>query len=895
MNRRFSLFICCLAAAATASARITSPKAFFGFAIGDDYMLANYKQYEAYLAKIDAESDRITVVSIGKSEEGREQRMAIISSPANLRRLGALRETCQRLALGRVASQEEARALAGSGKAVVWIDGGLHATEVLGAQQLCETAYRLVSREDDDTRRIREEVVVLLAHANPDGMDLVSDWYMRRADPKERSLAGVPRLYQKYIGHDNNRDFYAANMAETTNISRVLYRDWHPQIVYNHHQTAPAGSIIFAPPFRGPFNYHVDPLAQVATDLVGMAMHARFVAEGKPGAVMRNAASYQTWWNGGLRTTTYFHNMIGILTETFGSPTPTRVPFVANRLVPTTDVPFPIEPQEWKFAQSIEYELTANYAILDFAARYRETLLFNSWRMARNAIDRASADSWTHYPSRVAANGRGEFAALKAPDLRDAKAYVLPADQTDFPTAVKFANMLVKAGVQVHRATRAFGAEGKRFPSGSLVVFCAQAYRAHVVDMFEPQDYPNDFQYPGGPPIPPYDSAGYTPAYTMGVRFERLLEPLRGPLEPVDGFVTTPPGGVTSARGLPAGYLIDPRVNDGFLAANRILAAGYSVHRVSTPVEVPEARLPAGAFFVEEKVGLRPVLDGFAKELGVNFQGLSARPARGLAPVGRARVALLDRYGGSMPSGWTRWILERFEFSFEVVYPPDVERGGLADRYDVLVMTDGMTLGGGPGGGAGGGGGAGQVALAQDETIPAEWRARMGSLTAERSLPAIRAFLESGGTVVCIGSATGLARQLGLPVQDALTETVDGRERRLPRDKFFVPGSVLRMKIDTSNPAAWGMPDYADAMFDDSPAFRLPPERGPTGIKPLAWFDSATPLRSGWAWGQAALQGAFSALEAPVGKGRLLLFGPEVLFRGQTHGTFKLVFNALFA
>jgi hypothetical protein len=355
---------------------------------------------------------------------------------------------------------------------------------------------------------------------------------------------------------------------------------------------------------------------------------------------------------------------------------------------------------------------------------------------------------------------------------------------------------------------------------------------------------------------------------------------------------------VTSARGLPAGYLIDPRLNDGFRAVNRLLAAGYAVHRVTTPIAVPEASLPAGAFFVEEKVGLRPILDAMAKEIGVSFQGLSARPSSGLRPVSKARVALLDRYGGSMPSGWTRWIFERFEFPFEVVYPPEIDRGGLKERFDVLVMTDGMTIGGGggPGGGVGGGAGGaggGQGGLAQDETIPAEWRARMGSLSAERSLPAIKEFLEAGGTVVCIGSATGLARQIGLPVQDALTETVEGRVRRLPREKFYVPGSVLRMKVDPLQPAAWGMGEYADAMFDDSPAFRLPPEREPTGIKPLAWFDSATPLRSGWAWGQAALQGAFAGLEAPMGKGRLLLFGPEVLFRGQTHGTFKLVFNAL--
>ena len=212
----------------------------------------------------------------------------------------------------------------------MWLDAGLHASETLCAQAQAETIFRIVSDTDAETTRILDEVVILFVHANPDGHDLVADWYMREKDPKKRSLGGLPRLYQKYVGHDNNRDFYAHTQAETRNMNRVMYREWFPQIVYNHHQTGPQGTVLFCPPFRNPFNYNFDPLVMNGVDAVGAAMMQRFLVENKPGATTRSGARYSTWFNGGLRTTAYFHNIIGLLTETIGSPTPMRIPFNAG-------------------------------------------------------------------------------------------------------------------------------------------------------------------------------------------------------------------------------------------------------------------------------------------------------------------------------------------------------------------------------------------------------------------------------------------------------------------------------------------------------------------------------------------------------------------------------------
>ena len=689
---------------------ITSPRQQFGFNIGDDYKLANYSQFEAYFRKLATESNRMKLVEIGKSAEGRPQLMAIISSPANLAKLDRYKEISRRLSLADGLDDAQAHALAKEGKAVVWIDGGLHATEVLGAAQLIETVYQLVSRSDAETMRFLDDCIILATHANPDGMQLVSDWYMKDADTLKRNM-NIPRLYQKYIGHDNNRDFYMNNQPESRNINHQLYWEWFPQIVYNHHQTGPAGTVMFAPPFRDPFNYNFDPLIPVGIDLVGASMHSRFEAEGKPGVTMRSGSSYSTWWNGGLRTTVYFHNQIGLLTETIGNPTPMTIPFIPEQQLPRADLPYPIAPQPWHFRQSIEYSLTANRAVLDIASRERENLLFNIYRMGRNSIERGSKDTWTTTPTEIdavkrriaadstaraggpgaGAGGSGGAAVgdpifafgrgadiklyneiLRAPDKRDPRGYILPSDQPDFPTATKFINALRHVGITIHRATAPFSVQGRNYPAGSYVVKTAQPFRPHVIDMFEPQDHPNDFAYPGGPPKRPYDNAGYTLAYQMGIKFDRILEPFSGPFTVINGLASPEPAVVAGAAS-PAGFLVSHAMNDAFIAVNRALKANADVFVLRSPMAAGGKTYPAGTFYIAATPTTTSMMRDMGRANGVKSEGVSARPAADARKLRTMRVALWDQYGGSMPSGHTRWLLEQFEFPFDIIYPAAVD------------------------------------------------------------------------------------------------------------------------------------------------------------------------------------------------------------------------------
>jgi len=611
--------------------------------------------------------------------------------------------------------------------------------------------------------------------------------------------------------------------------------------------------------------------------------------------------------------------VIGILTEIIGSPTPINIPLVADKQLPQSDWPMPIAPQVWHYRQSIDYEITNNRAIVDLASRYREVFLFNIWRMGMNSIERGNEDYWTITPKRIQAleeaaagsesgggrSGRGgaggsdmpaglSMGGLSArtlpsdlytkvlhdPKARDARGYVIPADQPDPANAVEFVNALLKNGVTVWRSTARFAMGEKSYPAGSYVVKAAQAFRPHVRDMFEAQDHPNDFRYPGGPPTPPYDVTGWTLAYQMGVAFDRVFEAVpEGPFAKVMGLEAPPPMTVNGAGGA-AGYLLSHRVNNSFLVVNRLLKAGCDVYWLKQEANADGQSLGTGAIWVPASPGATPIVERGAKELGVAAYGVAKAPSGDALKLRPIRIGLYDQYGGLMTSGWTRWLFEQYEFPFEVVYPPAIQGGGLNAKYDVLVFPS-----------RGGFGGAGPAA----DSVPEEYRARIGRFGKDEDAGVLKKFVELGGSVVTIGNSTSMAGWFGLPVKDYLTEMgPGGRERPLPRDKFFIPGSLLEASVDTTNPLAYGMPERVDVFFDSSPVFKLEPSAELQQTHAVAWFSGTQTLVSGWAWGQQYLDGGTAVAEAKIGEGRVVLLGPEVNFRDQPHATYKLLFNGLY-
>ncbi len=515
-----------------------APKEHFGFNPGDDYKLAGYAEITGYFRTLAASTGRMKLETIGKSAEGRDILAAFISSEENIRNLDRYREINRKLALG-LATADEAKKLAAEGKAIVWIDSGLHATEVAPVQHAPHLAYRMVTGEDDETRRIRENVILIqIPVINPDGLDMVASWYKQNLGT-DHELAPLTTLYQKYSGHDNNRDWFMLNLVETRHISRVLFREWFPQIVYNQHQVAPFPARIFVPPYAEPLNPHIPAPVMEGINLIGAAMKERFARENKPGVV--SYVSFDAWWNGGLRSAPAFHNMHGILTETalyqyatpkdyklselpatFASGIPTREPTVFYER--------PWLGGRWALMDAVEYMLTADFAILELAASRPRQFLMKAWELASAQIE--------------AGRKGGPFA------------YVIDPTQDDDWTAAEMLKRLQGAGVEVRRATAAFAANGKTYPAGTYLMPAAQPFRGYLMDLMEPQKYPEIRSGQTGPTKRPYDLAGWTLSYQMGVKVDRVDQPIDIKSDAVEAVVSPAP-------------VLDPKKNSRFLAMAR--------------------------------------------------------------------------------------------------------------------------------------------------------------------------------------------------------------------------------------------------------------------------------------------------------------------------------------
>jgi zinc carboxypeptidase len=849
-----------LARSATGAPPVPAPDQVLGFRPGADHKLADYATLVRYFRALDAASDRVRVVDVGPTAEGRTMIAAIITSEANHRRLERLKQVSRELARARDLDDGRARALAAEGRAIVWIDSGLHATEVAPAQHAPELAFRVATEESAEMRRIRENVVlVLLPVMNPDGLDRVVGWYRRNlGTPYE--VAPMVELYHRYAGHDNNRDWYMFQMPESRHVARLLYEEWLPQIVYNHHQTAPFPARIFVPPFAEPMNPNIPPQVMRGINTVGDAITARLEREGKTGAVSR--LGFDTWWNGGMRTAPYFHNMVGILTETalwrYATPyqydpakLPKRFRDGTAADTPSTFYPSPWKGGWWRLRDAVDYMLTASLATLDVAAQKRAEWLYGMYQMGRDAI---------------AAGRRGKPFA-----------YVLAADQRDPGAAARLVDALRTGGVEVRRVSSGFEAGGRRFEAGAVVVPMAQAFRAHAKDLLEVQRYPERREGPSGAPQQPYDITGWTLPAQMGVEGIWVEDPFEATLEPVTDGAAAFPGSLTGSGRV---LLVDARANGAFVLANRALAGGGTVRRATASFKAGGRALGPGAFIIEGGLDLSTA-QALARTHGVAAVAADTAPEVAAMALRTARIGLYKPWVANMDEGWTRWLLEQHEFPYRNLADEDVRRGGLRAAFDIIVLPDApvrsLLDGHLPG------------------SVPPEYA---GGLGLEGAL-ALKDFVQEGGTLVTLDSSSDLALDLfGLGVRNIL--------RTVPRQEYYAPGGLLRVMFDPAQPLAWGMPTDAFAFVENGPAFAeaaLTDEEGeetpalaPTGRPAprfVGRFAEKDVLYSGWLLGESKIAGKGAVVEAPLGRGRVILIGFRPQFRAQPYGTFKVLFNAL--
>jgi hypothetical protein len=865
-----------------AQSSLPTPESVLGYRVGADYRVATYDETVAYFHKLDAASDRMTMMQAGKSTEGRTYWLAAISSAANLGKIDRYREIARRLARPAGMSEAEARQLAREGKAIVHIDGGLHATEVAGPQHTMQLAYDLLAKADDpEYAHIFENVILLLwPTINPDGQQMVAEWYRGNVGtPFE--VAPLPRLYQEYVGHDNNRDGYMLNMIE----SRVMehaWRQWEPQIIHVHHQSSPFPTRIWLPPFAEPIATQAPYLISREINMIGMAMAKGLEERGQPGAT-HMGTGFDAWYPGYIDYKPVFQNIASYWTETalysYGTPrlyTMNDFPQNMRDLRPQALYTSPWPGGWWRLRDAVEYMETASLSVLDYAARYRESVLLNRYRAGRSQIEKYT----------------------KAPPY----AYVIPQRQRDPVAAVELLRRLAFQGIRVSQLSAPVTAEGVAHAAGTWVVPMDQEFAETVRQVIDVQRYPDLRESPDGPLEQPYDAAGWTLPFQMGVSVTALTTPMgddlraamkplgtelpaNGPATPYEpgaadvspfdsapgvGFDTNavaaaivPPAGKVTGTG-PA-LALDPAQNNTFAALNRSWGMGARVHYTGAQ----GAQGASGATGAQPRYVVTGLPAAQQDELVKSYALQAERVAspRGARELKRPRVGLYRPWMASMDEGWTRWMLERFGFEVVSLYPRDFRGGALADRIDALIIADearGLLEGYAKG------------------VVPPQFEGGIG----DDGVRVIDAFVKGGGTLVCFNRATAFAiQQFGLPVKDVVAG--------MKRQEFFTGGSVMAVEATTTHPVMAGMPAEAAIFVDGSPAFETGEDfKGEV----LARYQSTgSPLMSGYLLGERFLNDRAAALDVTHGKGHIILLGFRPQWRGQPFGTFRMVFNAVMA
>jgi hypothetical protein len=809
-------------------------------------MLADWSQIGGYFTRLAAASPRIRVDTLGRTTQGRAYLLVTISDSANLARRAALMDAQRRLADPRALDSLEERRLIASQPAVVLISCSIHSTEIAASQMAMELAHRLVT-DSALGAALRNVVVLLVPSANPDGIDIVTDWYRRtRLTPYDGT--SPPWLYHPYVGHDDNRDWYMLTQPETRYLTRVLYAAWFPEVVYDIHQMGATGARMFTPPFDDPVNPNLDGMLVEAINHVGLVMGAALADAGLTGVA--HETGFDLWWHGGNRTVPARHNMIGILTEAASARIASPI-----RLAPTAlrqpergvNYPSPWAGGWWRLRDIVDYELVTSEALITLASRERAGFVQRFVRLARRQIEA----------------GRTEPPA----------AYVLPAGQRDPGARAQLANLLLADGVEVWRARAPFTAGGKSYAAGALVIPLAQPYRAHVKDLFERQHYPARAAYPGGPALPPYDVTGWTLPLQMGVEVDSIGVSARGDLERVD-TVTVPAGGVSGRGDV---VLLANRSNAEATAVWRALAGRASVTFAPAAFEAGGRAWPRGTLVVR---GGRAALDASARALG--FEGVAVprlAPWRGAPVVAHVpRVALYRSWNGSLDEGWTRWVLEQLGIPFTTVTDSAIRSGGLGALFDVVILPSEPARairGGRPQG-----------------SLPPQYTGGLGEPGAE----ALKAFLREGGTVIALGEATAYCiADLGVPgnvasaVRQGRGEMGAGAAPGRAAAAFSAPGSVFEVEVDRTDPIASGMDPATAVYFISTPIL----DAGPGARVVAAYPRDRDPLLSGYAEHIEAIAGHPALLEQPVGRGRAILFAFRPQHRGQTNATFKLLTNAI--
>ncbi|MFQ6069793.1 MAG: M14 metallopeptidase family protein [Candidatus Aminicenantales bacterium] len=832
----------------------TSPESFLGFKVGEDRKLADYNQIKAYFEKLDEESNKLTLFKIGTSTLGKDMIMAVITSEKNMSKLETYRDIARKLRDPRITPVEEAKELARKGKVIVLITNNIHATEIASSQMVMELAYKLITGKTPfDADKVLDDVILLLVPTtNPDGQKMVTDWYRKHLGTKYEG-GRMPWLYHHYAGHDNNRDWFMFNLPETKAVSKVLYHDWLPQIHLDEHQMGSTGARLFIPPYMNPPIPNVHPLLWRLVNLCGVNMAHDLTKEGYKGVV--HGRSFTGWWIGACDDTSWLHNVVGLLSEMASVKVATPVYIEPNEIPDSyyekrLEFPDPWPGGWWRLRDLVDYELVLSMSLIKTAYLYPEDFLLNFYRMNKNSIEKR--------------------------EKGDPYAFVIPAKQHDYPTMLRMLDILMFGGVEIHQAKEDFIADGKAYPAGSFIVLSSQPYKPYAVALLEKQKYPDIRQYEGGPPVPPYDNAGWTLPLQMGVACERIENSFKVEMKKLD-YVPSPEYTIPEK----SNYLVlDSKMNASFSAAFALLKEKAEVYRTRKKTENPPAC--AGSFIVKNTPEVRKVLKPVVEKWHLSVQSLDNIKGIPLTPLKTRRIGLYQSWRANMDEGWTRFVFDDLGIPYITLHNKDFKgtkkkKVNLRENYDVIVFASED---------------ADIIKLGKPSPsspwsryftpLPPEYEGGIG----KEGVEALKAFVEQGGILVTLNQACSLVfKEFKVPARNAI--------ERVDRKKFFCPTSILRVNVDNKTPVGYGFPREIPVMFSRSLAIDTWIPSGEWDRKVVASYPEEDILLSGWILGEETISRKAAVVDTTYKKGHIILIGIRCQFRGQSHGSYKFLLNSL--
>lgn len=816
-----------------AFSQVPKPEDVLGFKVGTERKVADMFAIIDYFRRLDNASDRVLVNEVGKTTEGNPFIVAIITSEANHKNLDKYRRYQQLLADPRKISEEEAQRMIADGKTVVMINCSIHASEIGAAQMSMNLAYDLASSNDPTTRQILDNVILLLVPMhNPDGIQMIVDWYKKNLKTKYEG-GRMPWLYHKYVGHDNNRDWYMFTQVESR-LTIKVHNAWHPQIIVDMHQMGSKGARLFVPPYVDPYEPNVDPILRQQVAMMGTFIATELTAQGKAGVA--HSISFDAWTP--ARAYHHYHGGIRILTEAASAKIATPITVKPEELrsgmtEASVKMPLPWLGGKWTLQDIVNYDYAAAMAALTNAAGLRKNWLQNFYRIHKKAV-----------------------APAKKPF-----AFLVPEKQRDLSTTLKMMEVLMLAGVEIHRAVDSFSADGRKYPAGTFIIFMAQPYGSFAKTLCEIQKYPEIRETPEGPLKTPYDVVAHTLPLLMDVDMITAERPFETQTELMVN-IEKPQGHIQKMADC-IGYAWGHMTNDDFVALNRLMAKGHRVFWSAEPFVIGEKACSAGTMVVLQKEGLEADLEVIVKDLHVHFLALEAKPSVRAFHLKPVRLGLYKSWSASMDEGWTRWVLEQYAFPYTSVFDKDIREGGLEKKLDVLLLPDlrdSKTI----------------IEGLSDKDVPPEYAGGIGEVGVKN----IKDFIRGGGTLITLNSSAQFAiENLHLGVQNS----VAGKDRK----EFFIPGSILQVLNNSDHPIAYGYGRDTAIFFRRSPVFSVN-----EGVSVAKY--PAQPFLSGWINGKDLLINKSAIVDVPYEKGRVILFGFPVLYRGQSHGTFRYLFNAIY-